>query len=156
VGRGQSIRPTVQLSIAFLLAACTPATTRPPFGPYPEAHRAVLNVRAARVVTEAQEWLNAQGAPVAHASPLDGFLETKWHDAVDSAGVHMTVKVRVWADPDVPGKSRVTVEAVYQPVEDPSRAPRDLERPAPAGSAGERFARRLLAALTEKLGQTVY
>jgi hypothetical protein len=66
------------------------------------------------------------------------------------------MRLRLWADPDVPGKSRVTVEAVYRPIEDPSRTRRDLERAAPPGSAGYLQAEKLLAALKEKLGETHY
>jgi hypothetical protein len=139
-----------------LIAACTPATIRPAFTPYPEALHAVLNARPARVAQEAQEWLTAQGTPVARVSPLDGFLETRWHEVKDSTGAHMRTKIRVWADPDVPGRSRVTVEGVYRPIEDPSRMPRDLEQPCPPGSVGQRLAERLLAALSEKLGVTKY
>ncbi|MGH7673600.1 MAG: hypothetical protein ACREMC_11940, partial [Gemmatimonadales bacterium] len=131
-----------------VLAACTPATTRPGFAPYPEALRAVINAPPARVTAEAQTWLAAESIAVRHVSAQDAFLET-----AELAG---TVKLRVWADPDVPGKSRVTVEAVYRPIEDPSREPRDLERPTPAGSEGQKLAERLLAALTETFGKTVY
>jgi hypothetical protein len=91
---------------------------------------------------------------VQHASPIDGFVETGWYDATDSASTPVRVKIRLWADPDVPGKSRVTVEAVYRPIEDPSRMPRDLERAVPENSAGLRLAERLLKALSEKLGTT--
>ncbi len=140
--------------IVVLCAACTPATTRPPFAPYPEALHAVINAPAARVTEEAKTWLAAQGAVVQHVSPVDGFLETAWYDAKDSVAAPLRVRVRVWADPDVPRKSRVTVEAVYQPVEDPSRTLRDLEVAVPKDSAGQRLAERLLKALTEKLGET--
>jgi len=85
---------------------------------------------------------------VRFVSPRDAFLETG-----EFAG---TTRIRLWADPDVPGKSRVTVEAVYRPMEDPSRTPRDLERAAPPGSAGHQMAQKLLAALKEKLGETNY
>jgi hypothetical protein len=78
----------------------------------------------------------------------DAFLETK-----EFAGTH---RLRVWADPDVPGKSRVTIEAVYRPTEDPSRTPRDLERAAPPGSPGQLRAEQLLAALKDKFGVTTY
>jgi hypothetical protein len=91
---------------------------------------------------------------VEHASPLDGFLETGWYDATDSSATPVRVRIRLWADPDVPGKSRVTVEAVYRPIEDPSRTPRDLERAVPENSAGQRLVERLLKALSEKLGVT--
>ena len=143
-------------NLLLLLAACTPVTTRPDFAPYPEALHVVINVRPAQVTTEAQTWLAAESIAVQHASPVDGFLETRWVQVTDSAGQRMRVKVRLWADPDVPGKSRVTVEAVYVPFHDPSRAARDLERAAPAESAGQQLAKRLVAALSEKLGVTTY
>lgn len=147
-----------RLAFVLIVAACNPATTRPAFGPYPEALRAIVNAPRARVVTEAQAWLAAQTpAPrVAQASVLDGYLETAWFDATDSAGAPLRTKVRLWADPDAAGRSRLTVEAVYRPIEDPSRSPRDLERPAPAGSAGRRFAERLWEELKKKLGETEY
>jgi hypothetical protein len=143
-------------AFALLLAACTPVTTRPAFAPYPEAVHAVIDAPPAQVTEEAGAWLAAQGTAVALASPRDGFLETRWQEVTDSTAGRMTARIRVWADPDAPGKSRVTLEAVYRPIEDPSRTPRDLERPCPAGSAGERLAARLLAALSEKLGVTKY
>ena len=142
------------LLVGLLSAACTPVTTRPDFTPYPEALHAVINAPPARVTEEAQAWLAAQGPTVQHASPIDGFVETGWYDATDSASTPVRVKIRLWADPDVPGKSRVTVEAVYRPIEDPSRMPRDLERAVPENSAGLRLAERLLKALSEKLGTT--
>jgi hypothetical protein len=151
----RSIIPSFQLPLV-ILAACTPATTRPPFAPYPEALHAVINAPPARVTDEAKTWLAVQGASVQHANSLDGFLETAWYEAKDSAAAPLRVKVRVWADPDVPGKSRVTVEAVYRPVEDASRAPRDLEVAAPKESAGQRLAEKLLKALGDTLGRTVY
>ena len=114
----------------------------------------MINARPAQVTEEAKAWLAAQGASVEHASPLDGFLETGWYDATDSSATPVRVKIRLWADPDVPGKSRVTVEGVYRPVEDPSRTARDLERAVPENSAGQRLVERLLKALSEKLGTT--
>jgi hypothetical protein len=131
-----------------LLASCTPATTRPPFSPYPEALHTVINAPPAQVTRQAQAMLAADSIPLRFVSPRDAFLETG-----EFAG---TMKLRLWADPDVPGKSRVTVEAVYRPLEDPSRTRRDLERAAPQGSAGQQAAEKLLAALKEKLGVTTY
>ena len=140
----------------MLLTACTPVTTRPAFAPYPEALHALINASPARVTEEAQAWLAAHGPTVQHASPIDGFLETGWYNAADSGVAPVRVKIRLWADPDVPGKSRVMVEAVYRPIEDPSRTPRELERAVPEGSAGQRLAERLMKALSEKLGETKY
>ena len=145
--------------VAWLLvigAACAPGTTRPAFAPFPEALHAIINAPPARVTEEARTWLVAQGPTVSHSSPIDGFLETDWYDATDSSATPMRVKIRLWADPDVTGKARLTVEAVYRPIEDPSRTVRDLELAAPKESAGERLAQRLLKALSEKLGTTTY
>ena len=133
---------------ALLVVACTPTTTRPPFAPIPEALHAVINGRPADVTQAARELLKADTIPVRFVSLRDAFLET-----AEFAGTH---RVRLWADPDVPGKSRVTIEAVYRPLEDPSRTHRDLERAAPPGSPGRLRAERLLAALKDKLGVTTY
>lgn len=143
-------------ALALVIAACTPATTRPSFAPFPEALHAIINAPPARVTEEARTWLVAHGPTVPRVSPLDGFLESGWYDATDSSAAPVRVKIRVWADPDVTGKARVTVEAVYRPIEDPSRTARDLELAAPKESAGERLAQRLLQALSEKLGTTPY
>jgi hypothetical protein len=135
-------------AFVLLLTACTPATTRPPFAPVPEALHAVINAPPANVTRTAQEILTADSIPVQFASLQDAFLETK-----EFAGTH---RLRLWADPDVPGKARVTIEAVFRPLEDPSRTRRDLERAAPPGSPGQLRAEQLLAALKDKLGVTTY
>jgi hypothetical protein len=131
-----------------LVAACTPATTRPSFAPLPEALHAVINARPEKVTREARDLLLADTLRVHFASLRDAWLETE-----PFAG---TYRVRLWADPDVPGKARVTIEAIYRPLEDPSRTARDLERAAPLGSPGQLRAARLLAALEQKLGVTKY
>lgn len=133
---------------ALLVVGCTPATTRPPFAPFPEALHAVINAPPGDVTQAAQAILTADTISVRFVSALDAFLETR-----EFAGTH---RLRLWADPDVPGKSRVTIEAVYRPTEDPSRTQRDLERAAPAGSPGQLRAEQLLAALKDKLGVTTY
>jgi len=132
----------------LVLGACTPTTTRPAFAPLPEALHAVINAPPARLTAVADSLLRADTVPVRFLNLQDAFLETK-----EFAGTH---RLRLWADPDVPGKSRVTIEAVYRPTEDPSRTPRDLERAAPPGSPGQLRAEQLLAALKDKLGVTTY
>jgi hypothetical protein len=136
------------VAIGVAVAACTPSTTRPPFAPMPEALHAVINARPGDVTRAAQALLKADTIAVHFVSLQDAFLET-----AEFAGTH---RVRLWADPDVPGKSRVTIEAVYRPVEDPSRTRRDVERASPSGSPGQLRAVKLLAALKEKLGVTTY
>jgi hypothetical protein len=135
-------------AFVLLLTSCTPATTRPPFAPVPEALHAVINATPANVTQAARSILTADSVPVRFASLQDAFLETQ-----EFAGTH---RLRLWADPDVPGKARVTIEAVYRPIEDPSRTRRDLERAAPPGSPGQLRAEQLLAALKDKLGVTTY
>lgn len=133
---------------ALVVAACTPASTRPSFTPIPEALHVVINATPAVVTREAQALLAADTIRVRFASERDAWLETR-----EFAGTH---RLRLWADPDVPGKSRVTIEAVYRPIADPSRQPRDLERAAEPGSPGQQRAARLLGALKDKLGVTTY
>ena len=136
------------VAFVLLLTACTPTTTRPSFAPFPEALHAVINASPGVVTEAARALLIADTVPVRFASTPDAWLETR-----EFAG---TYKLRLWADPDAPGKARVTIEAVYRPAEDPSRTPRDLEHAAPPGSPGLLRAERLLAALKEKLGVTNY
>lgn len=116
--------------------------------PIPEALHAVINATPAVVTREARALLAADTIRIRFVSERDAWLETN-----EFAGTH---RLRLWADPDVPGKSRVTIEAVYRPIEDPSRQQRDLERAAEPGSAGQQHAARLLDALKEKLGVTTY
>ena len=132
----------------LFLTACNPASTRPSFTPLPESLHAVINAPPAVVTREAQAFLSADSIHVRRMSERDAWLETS-----EFAG---TYRLRLWADPDVPGKSRVTIEAVYRPIEDPSRTPRDLERAAEPASAGLQRAARLLEALKDKLGVTTY
>jgi hypothetical protein len=135
---------------ALFLAGCTPASTRPAFGPVPEALHAVINEPPERIMAFADSLLRADTVRVRIVSRRDGFLET---EEFGGGGTH---RLRLWADPDVQGKSRVTIEGVYRPVEDPSRTRRDLERPSPPGSPGFLRAEQLLAALKDRLGVTTY
>jgi hypothetical protein len=135
-------------AFSLLLGGCTPTTTRPAFAPMPEALHAVINAPPERVTQFADSLLRVDTIRVRFVNLRDAFLETR-----EFAGSH---RLRVWADPDVPGKSRVTIEAVYLPMEDPSRTPRDLERAAPPGSPSQLRAEQLLAALKDKLGVTTY
>ena len=135
-------------AFALWLAACTPATTRPSFAPVPEALHAVINARPPDVTQTAAQLLRADTIGVHFMSARDAFLETD-----EFAG---TYRLRLWADPDVPGKARVTIEAVFRPAADPSRTARDLERASSPGSPGQLRAERLLAALKDKLGVTTY
>ena len=143
------------VGLAALILACAPGTTRPAFRPFPQALTTVLNAVPDRVIGESSGWLTAEGLHVEWASPQDGYLETEWFDTKTRQSVAnpaSSVKIRCWADPDAPGKTRLTVEPVYRPVYDPSRYERDLELVVPMGQDGYRIAERLLGALRDKFG----
>ena len=144
-----------------LLAACTPATTRPAFLPYPQALVAVVDATPAQVVPEAVGWLVSQGLRAEWSSPQDGYVETAWYNVrtrqsaegqTDPGDLLSTIKIRCWADPNAPGKSQLTVEAIYRPMLDPSRPERDLEMIVPQGSEGYRIAQQLIDAMKQKFG----
>ena len=148
-------------SALVFLTACTPVTTRPAFLPYPEALVAVVNAPPGRVVPEATGWLTSKGMRVERSSLRDGYVEAAWFNVRsrrsstgdgDPGELLPTVKLRCWVDPNVPGKSQLTVEAVYRPWLDPSRTERDLEVIAPQESEGGRLAEALLAAMKQRFG----
>src|SRR2546427_13122863 len=100
---------------ALLVAACTPATTRPSFAPVPEALHAVINAPPNRVTLEAGDILKADTIPVRFAS-----LRNAWLEAAPFAGTH---RLRLLADPHVPGQSAGPIRAVLPRVCDPSPPP---------------------------------
>ena len=153
--------PHSALRVCLLLSACTPATTRPPFQPYPQAPALVINARPARVIAVLDSLVAAETLQVAVTSPEDGYLETAWYDTAaktshatwdDVPNLATTVKIRCWADPYVPGESTVRLEAVYRPRYDPSRTERDLEVVVPKEHEGYKIAERLLGKLKDRLG----
>jgi len=134
---------------------------RPAFPPFPEAPAVVLDAPPPRVLGEVQAWLTDQGLKLERASVPDRFVETTWYDTRTKRSVggrgdgldpRTTVKIRCWIDPDAPGKSKLTVEAVLRPVLDPSRTERDLEVFVPDGHEGRKLVERLLDALKKKVG----
>ena len=152
---------TLRRSLAFLLllslAACPPATIRPPFRPFPDALNAELKGEPPAVIEEARRLLVAEGAATAWFSGQDGYLESQWFNVLtkqagrwEPANPDSWVRVRVWADPGPPGKTLLTLEVVYKPLDDPSRHERDLEHNVPPGHAGYELGRRVLGALREK------
>ncbi len=152
----------IPFSALVLLAACTPVTTRPPFLPSPQSLVQVLGAPPPQVVPEAVGWLTSQGLRVEWSSPQDGYVETAWYNVrthvstsgeADPGDLLNSIKIRCWADPYIPSKSQVTVEAVYRPMLDPSRPDRDLEVVVPEGSDGHRIAVQLVEALKQKLGE---
>lgn len=153
--------PPYRLTALLLLAACNPNTSRPAFLPYPEAPVAVLDAPRERIVPQVTAWLEAESVRVRRSEPRDGYVETAWYDPVtrrsfategDVPHLERVFRIRCWTDPDIPGASRLTVEAVYRPVYDPSRPRRDLEVLAPEGHEGRKVAMRLIEAMKAKFG----
>src|SRR6266566_5234308 len=115
--------PTSAFRVCLLLAACTPVTTRPDFKPDPRALVVMLNARPERVTVALDSLLPADSLEVARFNVRDGYVESSWYDPArrrsyrherDIADLPATVKIRCWADPWVPGQTRLTVEPVYR------------------------------------------
>jgi hypothetical protein len=154
------VRRTAVLVLACL-AGCNPASTRPAIAPFPEAKALLLTGGVREITMEIGGWLAAQSIHTEWVSAEDGYVESTWYDTdtrqstggTGSIGdLQVTVKIRCWVDPDAPGRSRLTVEAVYRPQVDPSRAERDLERPVPPGSGGAVLVQQLIDEMQRKFG----
>src|SRR2546430_6654196 len=153
--------PTSAFRVCLLVAACTPITTRPDFRPAPSALVVTLDARPERVTAALDSLVPAESLEVAHSNVRDGYVETAWYDtqahrsrhhAPEIANLAATVKTRFWADPWVPGQTRLTVEPVYRPRYDPSRPERDLELIAPKEHQGYKIAQRFVDKLKERFG----
>ena len=156
----ESACPAVRLSVAFLLS-CTPITTRPDFRPDPRALVVILDARPERVTAALDSLVPAESLEVAHSNVRDGYVETAWHDTQARRPRHhereignlaATVKIRFWADPWVPGQTRLTVEPVYRPRSDPSRPERNLEVIVSKEHDGYKIAQRFVDKLKERFG----
>ena len=147
-----SARRTV-IPVLAVLAACSPATRRPAFGPVPESRSAALEVTIPDATRRLAESLRAAGIPLERVELRDGYVESAWFDTAGmkpakgrplGAGV---VRVRGWVDPSEYGFSQMTVEAVYRPAADPSLPARELERAVPYDHPTRRRLREALASM---------
>ena len=147
--------------LLLLIAACTPVTTRPDFKPDPRALVVVLNARPERVAVALDSLVPAESLEVARSNARDGYVETAWYDTEarrtrhherDIASFTRTVKIRFWADPWVPGQTRLTIEPVYRPRYDPSRVERDLEMIVDKDDDGYKLAQRFVEGLKKRFG----
>jgi len=148
-------------NIVLLFAACTPITTRPDFRPDPRALVVILDARPERVTAALDSLVPVESLEVARANVRDGYVETAWYDTHarrtrhherEIAHLAATVKIRFWADPWVPGQTRLTVEPVYRPRYDPSRPERGLEVVASQEHEGYKIAQRFVDKLKERFG----
>jgi hypothetical protein len=145
----------------LLLASCTPITTRPPFFPDRRAPVVTLNARPEPVTVGIDSLVRAESLEVAHVNVRDGYVETAWYDTKTHRSAHhereihdldATVKLRFWADPWVPGQTRLTVEPVYRPRFDPSKTERDLEVILSKDDEGYKIAMSLVEKLKKRFG----
>jgi len=153
--------PKSAIPICLLIAACTPITTRPDFRPDPSALLVTLDARPERVTAALDSLVPAESLEVAHSNVRDGYVETAWYETQAHRSRHhereitnlgATVKIRFWADPWVPGQTRLTVEPVYRPRYDPSRVERELEVIVPKEHEGYKIAQRFVDKLKERFG----
>ena len=134
-------------------AACDPAFSRPRLTPAPGSPHAEFRGNVADITTRVAAALESEGIPVERLEPGDGWLRTAWLDTAGFVPVGASrgldvVRIRGWVDPTGQGESRVTLEAVWRPLADPSLPERELERPVPAGHPAAVRVERALARLT--------
>src|SRR6266511_798402 len=160
-GRPPDRRLMVRLTAVLLLFACTPVTTRPDFFPDSQAPAVTLMARPERVTAELPSLVAAESLLVERTNVRDGYLETAWYDTRtgrsrrgtgEVSDLAASVKIRFWADPYVPGQTRLTVEVVHRPRYDPSLTERDMEVIVPTEHAGHGIAERLIAKLETEFG----
>lgn len=153
--------PRSAFGVCLTVAACTPITTRPDFRPDPRAPTVTLNARPEPVTVGIDSLVRVESLEVAHANVRDGYVETAWYDTKAHRSAHYereihdpeaTVKIRFWADPWVPGQTRLTVEPVYRPRLDPSRRARDLEVILSKEHEGYKIAQEIVEKLKKRFG----
>ena len=134
------MRPADLLPLACLAlatAACQPATSRPPFGPLPEAPGSELRLTVPEATRRLAEALKADSVPANTVRLRDGYIETPWFLARTMRPTKKrpvgtgVVRIRAWADPARSGSTQLTVETLYRPRLDPSLPDRELEREVP-------------------------
>jgi hypothetical protein len=130
--------------------ACQASTTRPAFGPVGGSPYVVLETEVSHATTLLADGLKADSIPVSEVYPRDGYLQTPWFDTTTGHPTHSrplgedVVRVRAWVDPEKPGFSRLTVEASYRDIVDPSLPERELDRQV---SADHKIAKQIQAVL---------
>lgn len=162
LGRGAALKRSVEpspglslgIAVAVFTVACTAPAIRPHYGPLPAAAIDTLPMPADSAIVLFTARLTAAGLRVRRASPAEGYLETDWFDlrarrpvAPDRLQTDRVVRVRVFADPEPPGRSRVVVETVYRRTADPSAPGREEEMVAPPGHPGDSLTQHLLSGL---------
>lgn len=129
--------PRFAALLALLVAACSPATNRPYFGPVTGAEMAELELDMRDATETLAAVLRSDSLPIEKVMLRDGYLESAWFDAGSRQPTTRrplgpdVVQVRAWVGPSRQGHSLIVVETVYRPLADPSRSPRDLDLQVP-------------------------
>jgi hypothetical protein len=113
--------------------------------------RDTLLIEMAELIGELEQRSIEEGLAVRVASVLDGYLETRWFDVVSKqssdrevAHPEREILLRFWIDPVGPLGYKLSAEAVYRRVADPSLSSRAREVMVPPGHEGEAILVRIL------------
>lgn len=137
---------------------CQTATTRPGFGPVPEAQSTELRLDVGQA-TELLAQALGDSVPLSHVEPRDGFIEGAWvrypgWEVVPDPVYNPSVtRVRVWVDPGRQFWSKVSVEVVYRVGLDPSRGTREFERSVAPSHTVYQWVDRVLRGLARQYGE---
>lgn len=83
-------------------------------------------------------------------SVIDRYIETAPRKVDGLTGREARVVIRIWADPAAGRRTRVSTEAVYERIVDPSRLRRDREALVRYDHPTRRYLRRMLGELRER------
>ena len=151
---------SVLWALGFLVA-CFPTTTRPPFSAVPSAPAFDIELLVPQATRALALALDADSIPVRRTEAKDGWLETDWFDVHTLRATTRrplgpeVVKVRAFIDPSRPNHSNITIETVFRPIADPSRADRELEQQVPPNSVVLARVVTLMTKLARQYGGTL-
>jgi hypothetical protein len=152
------MRSSYLLALTLAAAACQPTTSRPPFGPIPEAPGTEIRLPVPEATRRLAEALKADSIPTHKVQLRDGYIETPWFLARSRRPTTQrplgpgVVRIRAWADPARPGSTQLTVETLYRPRVDPSLPERELEREVPRNHPVALRVEAALKRLVERFG----
>ncbi len=121
--------------------------------------RDTLLIEMAELIAELERLSIEEGLSVRVASVLDGYIETQWFDVVSGRSADREVAhpereilLRFWIDPVGPLGYKLSAEAVYRRVADPSLSSRAREVMVPPGHHGEAILLRVLDGVRGRFG----
>ena len=116
-------------------------------------------IERAQLIAELEQRTIDEGLDIRVANVQDGYLETRWFNVVsrrsddgDVAHPEREILLRFWVDPVGPLGYKLTAEAVYRRVSDPSLPSREREVMVPEDHEGEAILTRILDGVREQFG----